>query len=140
MNWSGEAMAMIEGAPAAVRPIIRREVESAARQAGLDTVTAAFVAAMRRSPVPAEGGESDLTPFYAKTGGQPADERLRRWAATSHVFADGETLAQERALAAWRSAESSPVSTDRPRLPVRPRAVLPQPMRLLPLLRQPLER
>jgi hypothetical protein len=42
MNWSSDAATSLKEIPFVVRPIIRRRIESMAREAGLDGVDLAF--------------------------------------------------------------------------------------------------
>jgi oxygen-independent coproporphyrinogen-3 oxidase len=121
MNWSPEAMSMIEAAPPAVRPMIRRKVESIAAERGLAAISGEFVTALMadRHGEKAQGGgetgtELDLAPYFAREDGDPLTSAFE---ATNdvHVFADGQTLTPEQTGNAWARAEREEPTANRPR-------------------------
>ncbi|MFP4053724.1 MAG: heme anaerobic degradation radical SAM methyltransferase ChuW/HutW [Phycisphaerae bacterium] len=121
MNWSPEALSMIEAAPPAVRPMIRRKVESVAAERGLAAISGEFVTALMadRHGEKAQGGgetrtELNLAPYFAREDGDPLTSAFE---ATNdvHVFADGRTLTLQQAGEAWLQAEQAEPTADRPR-------------------------
>ena len=121
MNWSPDALSMIEAAPPAVRPMIRRKVESIATERGVVAISGEFVTALMadRHGEKARGGgeartELDLAPYLAREDGDPLTSAFE---ATNdvHVFADGQTLTPQQTGNAWARAERAEPPADRPR-------------------------
>jgi hypothetical protein len=121
MNWSPEALSMIEAAPPAVQPMIRRKVESIAAERGVAAISGEFVTALmadRHGEKTKGGGETrtelDLAPYFAREDGDPLTSAFE---ATNdvHVFADGRTLTPQQATDAWLQAEKTDLTEDRPR-------------------------
>lgn len=116
MNWSPEALSMIEAAPPAVRPMIRRKVESMAIERGVDAVSGEFVSDLMTEGhgKDADGADQNLEPYFAHEDGDPLTSAFD---ATNdvHVFADGRTLTRQQAADAWAEAERAQPTAGRPR-------------------------
>jgi hypothetical protein len=89
--WTGEAEALVARAPFFVRPLIRRRVEAAARQAGRAIINAEFVTQLRDAQM-AQSGPVRSAPGGAQGGPGTGEARLEE------IRADLAFLAQLTAL------------------------------------------
>ncbi|MFW5818103.1 MAG: heme anaerobic degradation radical SAM methyltransferase ChuW/HutW [Planctomycetota bacterium] len=121
MNWSPEALSMIEAAPPAVRPMIRQKVESIAVERGVVAISGEFVSDLMierhgegKTREGAHHAEQDLAPYLACEDGDPLTSAFE---ATNdvHVFAAGKTLTSGQAGNAWAEAERAEPTAGRPR-------------------------
>jgi oxygen-independent coproporphyrinogen-3 oxidase len=122
MEWDDGALALIQAAPPAVQPMIRRCVEALAAERGVDHVSREFlnVAMARRHGValPPTGhtpsaAEPDVAPLMAREGADPLTSAFKA-AGDVHVFAPGEALPPGEIAGAWARAEQTEIPSERP--------------------------
>jgi oxygen-independent coproporphyrinogen-3 oxidase len=123
MEWDDGALALIQAAPLAVQPTIRRRIEALAAEQGVDHVSREFLnAAMaRRHGVamrptghgPSPAAEPDVAPLMAREGVDPLTSAFEA-AGDVHVFAPGKALPPKETAAAWGRAEQTETPSERP--------------------------